>query len=178
MPPSMKELAARFPAIASHAAGADLSPLLAALVEQPVAAGEVVLAEDEPSDRLYFLWEGEMSVGARSDGAVLDLGRLSPGALFGEVSFVDGGPVSAQVRAVGPSIVLRLDRAAMDALATRSPRLATAVLRTLSDALAARIRSSTLRVEEIAGAGGPAESTARERGLLDGLRRLFGLGKE
>ena len=66
--------------------------------------GEVLIEEGEQSDSLYILLAGELKVYTRGEnGRELVYNLMHPGEFFGEL-FLDGGPRSASVKAVRPSI--------------------------------------------------------------------------
>jgi CRP/FNR family cyclic AMP-dependent transcriptional regulator len=66
--------------------------------------GEVLIEEGEQSDSLYVLLAGELKVFTRGDnGRELVYNLMKPGEFFGEM-FLDGGPRSASVKAVCPSM--------------------------------------------------------------------------
>lgn len=65
-----------------------------------LAAGELVLRQDEPCDALHVLLEGEVEV-LRDDIRVAK--TAEPGAVFGEMSLLLGGPCTASVRTLRPS---------------------------------------------------------------------------
>ncbi len=71
------------------------------LPERPYAAGEVILEEGQSSGSLYFLKQGRVEI-CKQD---VELATVSsPGAWFGEVSVLLGGPHMATVRAVEDSV--------------------------------------------------------------------------
>ncbi|MGD9739868.1 MAG: Crp/Fnr family transcriptional regulator [Bauldia sp.] len=104
------------------------------LTEISVEAGDVILGEGETSDRLYILVEGVLEV-YRGDVSVAVVNE--PGAVFGEMAVLLGGPHTASVRALRTS---RL-RAVEDALSylTRNPVLMVPI----AQLLAQRLRNST-----------------------------------
>ncbi len=92
-----------------------------------LAAGEVVVRQGEPGDALYVVSRGKLAV-LKEGKALRD---LDPGAVFGEVSVLDGSPRSATVEAVTPSEVLRIARVDFEGLLDQYPELARGVIRTL-----------------------------------------------
>jgi CRP/FNR family cyclic AMP-dependent transcriptional regulator len=86
----------------------DVLRLASAAPERHVAAGEAIIEFGEADPALFVLVSGGLEV--RRDGAVL--ARLfEPGAIVGELSLLLGTPASADVIAVEPSVVHRLDDA-------------------------------------------------------------------
>jgi CRP/FNR family transcriptional regulator, cyclic AMP receptor protein len=70
--------------------------------------GEVLIPEGPGLDRMYILAAGEVEV-LRGDTQVADI--AIPGAIFGEIAALLGGPHTATVRAVGDVTAFRLENA-------------------------------------------------------------------
>jgi MFS family permease len=103
---------AKLPLLRSLALFAPLSPpvqetLARRLVEVEVAAGTVVVAEGEASDRFYVIESGEVEV--TREGAVLR--SESAGNFFGEIGLLRDVPRTATVTATTPTRLYALDRA-------------------------------------------------------------------
>ena len=65
-----------------------------------VAAGEVVCRPGEPSDGLYVVLSGRVTISRSGDkGEMIQLGERGPGGSFGEPSLLDSAPRSAWVTA-------------------------------------------------------------------------------
>jgi CRP-like cAMP-binding protein/membrane protease YdiL (CAAX protease family) len=97
---------------------ADEVTLLARVfVMRRFAPGEVIVAEGARFGALCLVYRGEVSVEKRDpeSAATVLLSRLGVGGLFGEMSWLDEAPASATVRAETDCVVLRLDRARLDA---------------------------------------------------------------
>ena len=78
-------------------------PILELVADHPtleLPAGELLLRQDEPCHELHVLLEGRVEV-LRDDVRVARTGE--PGAVFGEMSLLLGGPCTASVRALVPS---------------------------------------------------------------------------
>ncbi len=52
------------------------------------------------------------------------IGLVGPGEVFGEMSFLDGGPQVADIVALDSGSVIRIERADLDEFARRNPRIA------------------------------------------------------
>jgi CRP/FNR family transcriptional regulator, cyclic AMP receptor protein len=86
----------------------DVLRLTEAAPERQVDAGETIIGFGDSEPALFVLVSGELEV--RRDGATL--ARLAePGAIVGELSLLLGTPASADVVAIEPSVVRRVDDA-------------------------------------------------------------------
>lgn len=69
-------------------------------------AGETIVREGESRDGLFFVIDGGVKVTLPSHLVECDIeGRIQPGEIFGQLSFVDGGPRSATCTAAEPTTV-------------------------------------------------------------------------
>jgi MFS family permease len=85
-----------------------------------VAAGTEVVAQGEPSDRVYLVVSGELTVDV--DGRAAPL--LRSGDIFGEIGLLRDVPRSASVRAQSACELLTLERGLFLAAVTGHPRSA------------------------------------------------------
>ncbi len=121
----------------ASALGAELSDAQVArlrdLVEvHALRAGEVLIAEGESDDRLYALARGELDIRRNDDGGgVISLQRLAPGALTGELAFIEGLKRTATVCATIDSCVISLRRDRLESLLDVDPSLVYKVMRAL-----------------------------------------------
>ena len=74
------------------------------LKEQPYSAGSIIVKSGSGGHGLYIIKEGRVTV-VREGQAVATLG---PGQFFGEISVLDGGPRTADVRADTDTVCLTL----------------------------------------------------------------------
>ena len=122
--------------------------LLLRTTPRPVASSEIVIARGKDERHLYFTVAGEYEVGgAYIGGASLTwLARIPAGSVFGEQSFFDGLPRSANVwaQADGGLLVLPFDR--YQAFARDAPALARDLAFALARILSLRLRNTTVRV--------------------------------
>ena len=65
-----------------------------------ISEGEVLINEGDAGDAAYCVVTGEVLVWKVSEFGPIELARLGPGAIFGEMSMVDEKPRSASVRAL------------------------------------------------------------------------------
>jgi len=106
-------------------------PLLADLLPDELAAvaanmevheralGEVIFAEGDKGDSLFFVTRGTLEVTAGSQ----KLGTLKAGDCFGEFSFLTGQPRTATVRVVEAVELLELSTADVKTVVTKYPRV-------------------------------------------------------
>ncbi len=101
-----------------------LRDFVEALHTRVVLKDEVLIEEGSPGDAAFLLARGELEVRRRKDdGSDGVLARLGAGSLFGEMALLSRSPRTASVIAVRPSLILRAERAVLDALAERNPSL-------------------------------------------------------
>jgi CRP-like cAMP-binding protein len=169
-----KAFAQRFEALGDYLSTTEIEELLRHLPRQTIAAGEVLLREGEGSENAYLLWEGSLKVALGSGDEAIDIGRIEPGTLVGEIAFLDGGAASATVSATSEGTLLTLSRGELEKLRTTHPRIATSLLRALCKSLAARVRGASAALDRLRG----VEPSQKKGGFLEGLRTLFGLAKD
>lgn len=100
-----------------------LRALCAAFVPMWVPAGTAVIEQGETGSEAYFVARGELEAVRERGGQVLVLGRLSNGAMFGEMGLLARAPRAGSVIATRPSIVLEVKREALDALVDQQPEV-------------------------------------------------------
>ena len=112
---------------------AALTRLEAAMTRQMVATGAPIVRQGEPGDRLYFVTQGSAEA-VVSDGEAESERRvnvLRGGDYFGEMALLDDAPRNATVRALEPSTLYSLQRAAFMELLETDAALQTAVAQTV-----------------------------------------------
>lgn len=97
------------------------------LIEQfksrEVPANEKVLEEGEKGDGLYLLLAGRVEVSKKLEGKKQVLAHLKEGDVFGEMSLLTNNPVSANVKTLKKSIVLKLPRKVFSEVLSTHPQL-------------------------------------------------------
>lgn len=117
--------------------------LQALMTPRQVPAQEPVFWFGDRGDTMYVIERGHAEVtapDAEGDHVLLD--RLGPGAVFGELGLIDGGPRSATVRATTDLTLLGLSRDAFHGFLRRRPDVAIELLQ----AMGARQRASTATI--------------------------------
>lgn len=86
--------------------------------------GDLVVAEGEPGDSLFLVTSGTVKAWIRNrEGRYVLARRLGEGDFFGEISVLTGSPRTATVVAASPCEMLELDRATLDGITAKHPRV-------------------------------------------------------
>lgn len=112
--------------------------LVEGAVERRFGPGEVILKEGALGREIYLIVEGDVEVVKAEGEAETRLGQRGPGALVGEMAFLEDRPRSATVRATGPTLALEFSEAGLREALSEQPEL---LYRTVA-ALSARLRES------------------------------------
>jgi CRP/FNR family transcriptional regulator, cyclic AMP receptor protein len=156
----------------------ELAELAPALVRLELPAGEVLWRENDEARALMLIERGSVSASLTlPGGGEVELARMGPGEVLGEIPLLDGGRHTATARVLEPATLLALSRADFVALVARRHPTSFAVRRRLCAVVCLRLRrqlaalTATLHGERPAetssAALAPAEAPARAY-----LRRL------
>jgi len=107
--------------------------------------GDIIIEEGQDSEEMYVVAEGELIVTKQSGDKAVDLARLGPGHVVGEIALLDKAPRTATVSADLESLVVRVPEAAFEQL-LGDPRVVRRMFRTVTSRL--RENEDTLRHEE------------------------------
>lgn len=114
---------------------------------------EVILKEDEISQDVYFILDGQVQVSTHIGEEVAKilprLARLSAGDFFGELSMFDGEPRSAEVTTLTICEIAKIDGSQMLSFMEKYPEKGFFVLRELLMNLVMRIRQDNLRTKTV-----------------------------
>jgi glutaminase len=122
---------------------ADLAELHTLCKPRTYHPGERIIARGDPSDSVFFLQRGMVSV-KLADG--VRLATLVPGTAFGELALI-GGPRSADVFADNPVLCQRIPLDAFDDFRTRRPAAAEIIVRNLAKMLAHRLLQANTKID-------------------------------
>jgi CRP-like cAMP-binding protein len=156
----------------AHPLFADLSPaemlaMLRALRLVFVDVGEPIVTEGEVGASLFLIISGEARIFVHNPGGHnIEVGRLSAGAFFGEMSLLSGKPRNATVTAASRVELLELPKVMLDSIAHAHPRV-----RDIVDALYLQRASSK---EAAAVRNVPVADPATRDRAMQVLRTYFG----
>jgi hypothetical protein len=86
--------------------------------------GDIIITEGEPGDSLFILTTGRVKAFVRNpSGRHVQVRELGEGEFFGEISILTGKPRTATVTAATSCELLELDRARLDAITAKHPRV-------------------------------------------------------
>jgi CRP/FNR family transcriptional regulator, cyclic AMP receptor protein len=106
--------------------------------------GQVVFVQDEPGDRMFVVAEGSVKLLIRSaHGHAVELARIWPFDVFGEVALLDGGPRSATAEAVERTVLVAIARDELLRLLRSNEALVDALLNSLGQLVRKANRQST-----------------------------------
>lgn len=118
-----------------------IDALIAELETEMVEPGTMVLREGETAREMYVVLGGELEVlkrGARGNEARVAM--LGPGDWVGEMSIIDVMPRSASVRALAPSLLLKITAENLDRLYRRDVKSYALLVLNIARELSRRLR--------------------------------------
>jgi len=112
-------------------------------------SGQQLVAINSRVDNVYFVIDGQLDVVGAGGSKLAELGS---GEIVGEMTLVDPAPTSASVSAAVPTLLLRLPMAALRAKLAADIPFAARFYRAMATFLADRLRNTTRRIGQKAGA--------------------------
>ncbi|MFE5539628.1 Crp/Fnr family transcriptional regulator [Streptomyces sp. NPDC056519] len=109
------------------------------------APGSSIVEAGARDQSLYFLLNGV--VGAVLPHESVHFKEIDAPSVLGEVSFIDGGPRSVRLVALSECELLRLSIDSFQVMAAYEPELGRAVLTSIAQILAMRLRAATKLLE-------------------------------
>ncbi len=141
-----------------------LARLTTALEEKTYGEGELVFAEGDPGDSMFFILMGNVRIEKRSTavgGVQKLLTVLEAGDYFGEMALMDQKPRSASAVATGSARILRLSKTSFDQIqqagGVAGMGVLFAMIRTSSDRIR-RLSSQLVVYDEVGKAIGEARN--------------------
>ena len=128
-----------------------LAALEQCMEKRSVAKGETIFSRGDAGDELFLIRRGAVRIVLPlSDRQLHHLGTFGRGAFFGEMSFLDGDPRSANAVAFVDTELYVLSRSAFEKLAEEHKKLGLRLMEGIASVLASRLRytNAELRVLE------------------------------
>jgi uncharacterized protein YhbP (UPF0306 family) len=112
--------------------------ILSSLQPTEVTAGETIVRQGTPADKILIMVQGEAEVIREEDGFERQIASLGSGDLYGEIAIMRDEPRSASVRAKTDSKLLSLDRESFKNLIAQSMEITPDFDRVIRDRLDAQ----------------------------------------
>ncbi len=107
-----------------------------------VPAGGILVNEGTTARQIFLVSAGLFEVNiATATGGQQRISQLWPGAVIGEMSWLDGGPTSATIEALEPSEVLAIDGTVLDGKIAADPVFGSSFYRALAREAFTRLRA-------------------------------------
>jgi CRP-like cAMP-binding protein len=115
-----------------------------------LADGEVVCPAGQSDSKLHAVIKGALIVARKDElGNWQTLHTLTAGELAGELSFIDGHPHFAELRAAGETEIMSLDRTDLETLLERNPWLVYRVMRAIMRTVHGILRRMSIQTSEL-----------------------------
>jgi CRP/FNR family cyclic AMP-dependent transcriptional regulator len=126
----------------SHLTDEQIFRLTALAREEIHETGGLVFAHRSQGRDLYVLERGEVLVQRPTAYGTFTLGKLDPGSMFGEASYITGLDRSSDASALSTCQLLRFEAAALDALVEAAPELGVKLYWSFWHSLAQKLRAT------------------------------------
>ncbi|HEX7668763.1 MAG TPA: DUF1003 domain-containing protein [Polyangiaceae bacterium] len=115
---------------------ADLDALVGSLTERRFRAGEMIFHQGDSAADMFIVAEGQVNIHLPGEQSRrVSLKDIAPGEYFGELSLFDHKPRSASAQATTDVLLLDLTAETFSSYLEREPRVALAILRTMTQRL-------------------------------------------
>ena len=97
--------------------------------------GEYLFRESEPSQSMFLIQKGSVGIRKVKEGAFIELAKLYPNEVVGELSFFDRQPRSASAVALSPVEALEISFDSMDKIYKQVPPYLQTIMACVADRL-------------------------------------------
>jgi hypothetical protein len=115
---------------------------------ETVTAGQEIIREGAPQDRLYVVVAGRLALTARRGAQEIAVGEAQAGECLGEASLLEPGPATASVRGLEETVLWSLDITGLRAFIGDHHGGGGAFLMGMATCLSARLREANRRICE------------------------------
>ncbi len=151
--------------------------MLAEATRERFEDGAVIVAEGQRTRALFILRSGEARVERAHGEFSVEISRLRPGELFGEMGFVEDFHASASVIADGPCEVDVVDDAHVHAMTEADPAFGGRFYHSIAELLSRRLRATSVEaLSEFSWGPGGFTRPRTDSGAGDDAPRELGLG--
>lgn len=160
----------------------DIDWILEQGTEQQVIANTLIIREGQHPDAIFIVLDGLL--GVEIDAASNQLiAKLGPGELLGEMSFLEGRPASATVKAVENSLILSLSRQTLEAKLGDDPAFAARFYRACAIVTSRRLRETVGSIalqdqDKAVQTGLLADVWSRLSQPLDAMKKMLALADQ
>jgi CRP-like cAMP-binding protein len=139
----------------------ELASLARTMRRREFRAGQVIWRQGDDAGELVFVADGRVSISLQlPGGAAVEVSRVGPGEVMGELGVIDGGHRAVTATAIEPTSVLMLARADFTALVSRRDPTAFAIKRRIARIGCARLRGQYATLAESLGGGAAPPAAA------------------
>ncbi len=147
----------------SHLTDEQIFRLTGVVRDEVHETGVLVLAHRGQGRDLYVLERGEILIQRPTGYGTFTLGKLGPGSMFGEASYITGLDRSSDASALAPCQLFRLDAAALDSLIEAAPELGIKLYWSFWHSLAQKLRATNDQLKSFFSADSMPENFLRLR---------------
>lgn len=117
------------------------------------ADGDRILVSGDKNTALHIIKSGTVSVVSRNMGHEIEIEKLYANDVLGDLSFVDGEPVSADVIAEGPVTIVSVKIPDIENIIRNDPLFYGRFYHAIAKVLSRRIRADNRKAEEYMSSG-------------------------
>ncbi len=139
-------------------------PLARIITEVPLTAGSTIFREGATDRDLKIVRDGTVQITRLTPVGTQVLATLGEGSIFGEVSFLDSLPRSANATALSDGSLFSLPAKGLDQLVQSNREVAVSLLWGFWQTLADKVRAANAQMSELFGAPASQPQGAREVG--------------
>jgi small-conductance mechanosensitive channel/CRP-like cAMP-binding protein len=137
------------------------------------APGETIIRQGDPGSELFGVQRGQVEIRVKlRESELVPVGKLGPGAIFGEAALLTGGARTATIVALSECEVLAVSRAAFQKVTQSRPELS----EKLTSLLAKRMDQLSQTIND-AEADGKLDGDRRSDLLIQRIKSFFGGGQ-
>jgi len=111
--------------------------------------GEIIFEQNQTGDLMFIIQEGQVLISRTIGGRDVAMAVLEKGEFFGEMALVNRIPRTARAQAQSRTQLLAFDRAGLEQLVEKNPKIALSII----DRLCRRLGSANAQIQQLAQSG-------------------------